>query len=175
MAYYDTIRDPSSFVQRASGKLNFAALIQDKSWKGAASQWGRDHLFASRVLCAAPSARLPIFQVLQLFPDDPKALHPCLRQLIDGPGCNLTDLMHLSEPQIVQQFEPDSLGAATTANINNPAPTMPKREVKKPDLYGSYVQSHQVQFGSSSPDYHQRPPSSESDGSIGYVERLEAP
>lgn len=165
MAYYDTIRDPSAFAQMAWGKANFAALLQDSTWKSGASHWGRDHLFASRVLCAAQSARLPLFQTLDLFPEDSKAVHPCLERLIKGPG-NLTDLSHLSEPQLIQQYQPDSLayvwaallpfvkhGAALMdddgAHDAAPTPTTPKRQSKKPELYGNFVQSHQVQFGSS--------------------------
>jgi hypothetical protein len=192
MAYYNTIRDPSTFFQRSRGKANFAALSQDGAWKSGASYWGREHLFASRVLCSSQSARLPIFQALELFPEDTKAVHPCLDRLIKGPG-NLTDLIKLSESQIVRKYEPDSLAyvwAALASFVKHgnaaavddakvatePAvPMTPKRKPKKPELYGSFVQSHQVQFGSSSPDYQKRPPSSDSDLSVGYVEELDAP
>lgn len=196
MAYYDTIRDPCTFVQRARGKANFAALSENSAWKSGASYWGREHLFANRVLCSAQSPHLPIFQALQLFPDNPTAEHHCLRRLVEGPG-NFADLALFSETQFVREFQPDSLGYVWAAlnsfvkqgNGGTPAtnatagddqvmsetPTTPKRQPKKPQLYGSFVQFHQVQFGSSSPDYQHRPPSSESDGSVGYIEELDAP
>ncbi|POR37668.1 Uncharacterized protein TPAR_02134, partial [Tolypocladium paradoxum] len=181
MAYYNTIKDPSTFVQKARGKANFAALYRARDWESAVSKWDSKHLFASRVLCSAPNSRLPLFS--NFFPESPRGIHHCIDQLIDGPA-SIAALAQMSEPQLVQQYEPDSLGYLWSAlaafvqailSVPNPTttPSTPKRESKKPSLLGDYVRSDQIQIESSPPDHHDRPPSSGS--SVGYVEKLEAP
>ncbi|KND90987.1 hypothetical protein TOPH_04412 [Tolypocladium ophioglossoides CBS 100239] len=159
-SYYDTIKNPSTFVQKGRGKANFTTLYQAGDWEGA----------ATRLIHVFPS--LPTS-----FPESVKGMNPCIDGLIDGPR-SVAALAGMSEPQLVQQFEPDSLGYVWAAlahfvrgssSTTAPKTPHPKREVKKPVLYGNFVRPDPQ----SSPP---RPPSSESgSSSLGYVDQLEAP
>ncbi|KAM4064973.1 hypothetical protein HRG_012793 [Hirsutella rhossiliensis] len=82
MSYYDIVRDPSTFAQRAKGNDSLSVLIQSKHWKSAASQWGREHLFAHRVLCKEPKKGLPLFESRRLLPRDPRNTNACINALV---------------------------------------------------------------------------------------------
>ncbi|KAM0252771.1 hypothetical protein ACHAQJ_007609 [Trichoderma viride] len=95
--------------------------------------------------------------------------------------------LKLSEPQMVQQYELDSFvyvwavldsfikhgNAAVVIDgemaVELAVPVTPQETAQKARV------SYQVEFGSSSSDYHNRPPSSDSHLSVGYVEELDAP
>ncbi|PNY27614.1 Uncharacterized protein TCAP_02465 [Tolypocladium capitatum] len=165
-SYYNTIKDPSTFVQKGRGKANFTALCRAGDWESAASKWDSKQLFASRVLCSAPNQRLPLFS--GFFPQSPRGINPCIDSLIDGPR-SVAALAQMSEPQLVRQYEPDSLGYVWAALAHfvrantNPASAASTRAPSNratniPDRYGNYAPSNQP-IGSSPP----RPPSSESD------------
>ncbi|KJZ69568.1 hypothetical protein HIM_11030 [Hirsutella minnesotensis 3608] len=191
MSYYDTIRDPSTFEQRVKGKDSLSALLHSGHWKSAVSQWGREHLFAHRVLCKEPKKGLPLFESLRLLPRNPRSTNACIDALVQGPE-SIDDLRFQMEPQLVQHYQPDSLGyvwaalapfvRAGTGSIEHAPPEMAvkeasKRASKRPVELQDFVPSDQLTFGSS-PDYKHRPATSgsnESHSSVGYVEGLVAP
>ncbi|UKZ48025.1 hypothetical protein TrVGV298_002261 [Trichoderma virens] len=199
MAYYDAIRDPLTFIRKVRVKTNFATLSLDSAWSSNTSHWGREHLFASRVLCSAQAPRLQLFQALQLFPENPTSENHRLSLLVKGPG-NLADLRHYSEAQFVREFQPDSLGyvwaalnhfvnhrntstvatAATTDRSDDwematAVPTTPNRQPGKSEFHGSLAQPQQAQLGSSSRDTFKRQSNSLSEYKFGYFEEVDFP
>ncbi|KJZ68010.1 hypothetical protein HIM_12600 [Hirsutella minnesotensis 3608] len=191
MSYYDTVRDPSTFAQRVKGNDSLSALVRSERWKSAASQWGREHLFAHRVLCKEPRKRLPLFESRRLLPGNPRNTNTCINALVQGPE-SIDALKYQVEPQLVQHYKPDSLGyvwaalapfvRAGAGSIQNaPSETAvqerPKRVSNRPVELQDFVPSDQVTFGSS-PDYKHRPATSDSHethSSVGYIEGLVAP
>ncbi|KAM4061390.1 hypothetical protein HRG_013105 [Hirsutella rhossiliensis] len=109
MSYYDTVRDASTFAQRGKGRDNLSALVHSRHWKSAVSQWGREHLFAHRVLCKEPKKALPLFESRRLLPRDPRNTNACINALVQGPE-SIDALKYQVEPQLVQHYKPDSLG-----------------------------------------------------------------
>lgn len=186
-SYYNTISDESTLARASEGKASLAILLQS-GWKSAVSQWGREQLLAHRVVCSGPAVWLPLFN--RFFPDL-STVHDCIAELLKGPA-SIDALKSSSEPQIVQSYQPDSLGyvwaallpfVRATAKPDAPAAgatSTPKqqRERKAPERYGGGVPSDQVYLGSSPDYYKERPVTSDSDSSfssMGYIERLEAP
>ncbi|UKZ74577.1 hypothetical protein TrVFT333_002247 [Trichoderma virens FT-333] len=199
MAYYDTIRDPLTFIRKVRVKTNFATLSLDSAWSSDTGHWGREHLFASRVLCSAQAPRLQLFQALQLLPENPTSENHFLSLLVKGPG-NLADLRRYSEAQFVREFRPDSLGyvwaalnhfvnhrntstVATAATTNTSddwemaaaVPTTPNRQPGKSEFHGSLAQPQQAQLGSSSRDTFKRQSNSLSEYKFGYFEEVDFP
>jgi hypothetical protein len=105
--YYETIRNPSVFRQRATNQANFDTLYQASNWASGASNWGTAHLYASRAICTEPTWRLALFE--GFFPDTSRGVHSCIDNLIDGPE-SISGLASLWEPQLVRRYQPDSLG-----------------------------------------------------------------
>ncbi|KAM4063449.1 hypothetical protein HRG_011864 [Hirsutella rhossiliensis] len=191
MSYYDTVRDPSTFAQRVKGNDSLSALVRSERWKSAASQWGREHLFAHRVLCKEPRKRLPLFESRRLLPGNPRNTNTCINALVQGPE-SIDALKYRVEPQLVQHYKPDSLGyvwAALAPFVRAGAGSIQdalsetaireasKRASKRPVELQDFVPSDQVTFGSS-PDYKHRPATSDSHethSSVGYIEGLVAP
>lgn len=189
MSYYNTVRDPSTFTQRVKGNHSLSTLVQSKHWQSAVSQWGREHLFAHRVLCKEPKKSLPLFEAF--LPRDPRNTNACINALIQGPE-SIDALKYQMEPQLVQHYKPDSLGyvwaalapfvrAGASPIQSTPSETAvregPKRVSKRPAELQDFIPSDQVTFGSS-PDYKHRPATSDSNethSSVGYVEGLIAP
>ncbi|KKP07149.1 hypothetical protein THAR02_00799 [Trichoderma harzianum] len=184
-SYYDTIRYPSLFLQRAKDYVNFATLSQSPGFQSGASYWDARYLFASRVICTPPEWRLLFLD--EFFPEHLMEAHPCIQDLIAGPlGLQLTDLW---EPQIVQLCQPDSLGyvwaalaeflraersrTAERGSTNPSTPERPRRE-RIQAVYDNFVPSDSFVIGSSSPT---RPATSSgaSDHSIGYRGNIHAP
>ncbi|KND91820.1 hypothetical protein TOPH_03346 [Tolypocladium ophioglossoides CBS 100239] len=185
MAYYDTIRNPSTFVKRASSERmkNFHFLHQLKDWKTAVSSWDREHLFACRLICSAPQRRLPLFVEGNFYPVHLR-VHECIRRLIMGPPNHAT-LADKWEPQILKQYEPDTLGyvwaalapflRAEAANdqSSTAASRRSTRERAIPERFGDFESSTDYQIGSSSPTGRDSVASGGS--SIGYTEKMSAP
>ncbi len=190
-SYFDTIRNQSTFNQKANGARVFRELCkltkkgdEDKSSPHAVSNWGRAHLFALRVLCNRPTTNLSILE--PHFPSD-QLLSNHLTDLIDGPHHAFSKLVDLSEPQIVRSYEPDSLGSvwAALGALLRPRPEPEDNQVSgqgqklRPNPQQSQhdpnlVRSENIQIGSSPPP-GERPSSSSSEGSIGYTENIKAP
>ncbi|KJZ70522.1 hypothetical protein HIM_10066 [Hirsutella minnesotensis 3608] len=179
MAYYDTIRHAAVFAKQASAEKmeNFESLYKAPDFACGVSGWGRKHLFASRVLCSEPERRLPLFSKGELFPLSCNGVHVVIDGLVNGPQ---TPLMKMREPQIVRQYQPDSLGyiwAALAQLLQKPQSSdqssdRPVRERVPVNLYGNPVSSSSIQIGSSSPT---RPESASTESSIGFVQELASP
>ncbi|KAL6809499.1 hypothetical protein GGI42DRAFT_366187 [Trichoderma sp. SZMC 28013] len=171
MSYYDTIRYPSIFSQRARNYTNFISLTQSPGFQSGASNWDARHLFANRVICTAPEWRLLLLD--DFFPENLAGVHPCIQDLITGPlGLQLSELW---EPQIVQLCQPDSLAYSThIGNEGNPSMLERPRRERTQTTHGDFVPSDSFVIGSSSPN---RPPTSSGDSerSIGYRGNLSAP
>ncbi|KAM5353091.1 hypothetical protein ACJZ2D_017025 [Fusarium nematophilum] len=181
--YYDTIRDESTLTKASQGKATLATLLQS-GWKSAVSEWGRKQLLAHHVVCSEPTAQLLLLKNFR----NARTAHPCIAELIDGPA-SINALKNGSEPQIVQQYQPDSLGYVWAAMLpfvragarsdaaaaGAPSTPKQKRERKAPERYGGGVPSDQADLGSS-PESGRRPATSGSDSSFastGYMEKLE--
>lgn len=191
MSYYDTVRDQSTFTQRVKGNDSLSALVHSGHWKSAVSQWGREHLFAHRVLCKEPKKSLPLFESRRLLPRNPRNINACINALVQGAE-SIDALKYQVEPQLVQHYQPDSLGYVWAALApflragpgsvqHAPSETeiqeAPKRASKRPVELQDFVPSDQLTFGSS-PDYEHRPATSDSNetcSSVGYVKELVAP
>lgn len=116
--YYDTITDPSIFLQRAGDHANFDSLSQTDGFQSDTGNWDIRYFFANRVICTPPEPYLLFLK--EFFPSHEDEPHQCLRDLQEGPDFESSDLYlesdepiditHLSEPQLVQAFQPDSLG-----------------------------------------------------------------
>lgn len=185
MAYYDTVRNRSTFRQKATSeraeaqKLILPYTANDKT--SPVSLWGRQHLFALRVLCDKPTPHLTVLEPYlpshAMMPLDDR-----VRDLIDGPRQDRRTLSEMSEPEIVGSYSPDSPGGAWPASgaplrpepgtkqIQIPTQQgpdgRPPRNRQPPNRYGNPVASDSIQFGSSPPDQRPPPPPS-SLGSIG--------
>lgn len=181
MAYYDIIRSPAVFSKQASaeGMESFESLYKSKDFDCGVSRWGRKHLFASRVLCNKPQRRLSLFVDGDFFPGSARGVHECIDRLIAGPG---TSIMKLSEPQIVQYCQPDSLGYVWAAlaeflredQANMKEPDKETRTRVQVSRYGDFVSTASYQIGSSSPT---RPgsASASSESSTGFIQQNMAP
>ncbi|EQK97998.1 hypothetical protein OCS_06291 [Ophiocordyceps sinensis CO18] len=174
--YFKTIRDESTLAQASQGRPNLATLLQSSDWKSAVSKWGRRELIAHRVVCGRSVPFLPFLKKFQnssvIAPND------CITRLINGPG-RLDHLVHSAEAQLVQRFQPESLGyvwAAMRPFMEISAPTTattgrPSRECKKPERYEGGVASNPADLGSS-PDSGPETSSSDSSFStVGYTEK----
>lgn len=170
MTYYDTIVNPSTFARKASSEQmrNLRMLGQSNDWKQAASAWGREQLLACRVICGEPTRRLPIFADGDHYRAvDPATDHSFIQNVISGPGQNV-NLAEMWEPQLVQMFEPDSLGQVWAAlapffraetatdggdggddDSSLAAHGRPRRERTSPDRFGPFITSTGYQIGSS--------------------------
>ncbi|UKZ80961.1 hypothetical protein TrVFT333_008726 [Trichoderma virens FT-333] len=193
-SYYDTVRYPSVFLQRAKDYANFVTLSQSPGFQSGANNWDARYLFASRVICTAPEWHLLFLD--GFFPEHLMEVHPCIQDLIAGP-LDL-QLAELWEPQIVQLCQPDSLGyvwaalapfvrAERTSAVERgnseegdstegelpSTPERPRRE-RTQAVYDHFVPSDSFVIGSSSPN---RPPTSSgaSEHSIGYRGKVYAP
>ncbi|KAM4066592.1 hypothetical protein HRG_000674 [Hirsutella rhossiliensis] len=174
MAYYDTVRYPSTLSKKAE---NFNALYESDGWESAVSRWGRKHLFPSRVICSEPKRRLALFH--SFYPDNLDKLHPCIKRPISGPGEHAI-LAEMWEPQCVQQYQPDSLGYTwaalaffARAEQVKPSPALserPKRERKPASRPEEFVTFTNIRIGSSSPT---QPSSGDaSDASAGFTSEV---
>ncbi|OAA33899.1 hypothetical protein NOR_08752 [Metarhizium rileyi] len=191
MFFYDTVRDSSILAQRDKDGYDRSALIQSRRWKSAASQWNSEHLFAHRVICKEPKKALIFFESRRLFPRNLRKINACIDALIQGPE-SIDALKFQVEPQLVQHYNPDSLGYVWAAlapfvrgdaGFVKDAPSetaareASKRTSKRPVELQNFVPSDQITFGSS-PDHKDRSVTSDSDdshSSAGYVEGLRAP
>jgi len=182
MGYYDTIRNASAFQEAASTEHadNFDVLLRSAArCPTAVSLWGRKQLFASRAICTEPKTRLPLFA--DHYPDD-ATVEPCIRDLIAGYGSN-SKLSNMQEPQIIRQYEPDSLGyvwaalapflRAAEAELPVSTSDRSQRHRWPPSENAAYVASDSFQIGSSSPNRPESAPASES--SIGFAQTPSAP
>lgn len=157
---------------------NFASLYESDKFETGVSQWTRKHLFACRVICSKPQRRLALFVDGGFFPASPRGVHPYIDRLITGP---MASFVTLSEPQIVQQSEPDSLGyiwAALAEHLRQEragAATMFRaaRQTTTVVPFGTMIPTASVQFGSSPPGEDSSSSSSES--TTGYIETLTIP
>ncbi|KKZ61921.1 hypothetical protein EMCG_00483 [[Emmonsia] crescens] len=188
MAYYDTIQTPSEFIRRSSceGAVNFLALSNSSNRKTAASQWGREYLFACRTICSQESTVLPLL-ANRIRSGMENNVHDCITALLRGPTEDFTTLGTMSELQIIRAYQNDSLGYVWAAlapllrqghvglggleNVENSPRAI--RDRNPPDRFVDFVPSGDIQIGSSSP---QRPDSAfSSEGSVGYLEESSAP
>ncbi|KAL7794503.1 hypothetical protein V8C37DRAFT_409060 [Trichoderma ceciliae] len=189
--YYDTVRYPSIFLQRARDHVNFTSLSQSSGFQSGASNWDIRYLFASRAICNAPEWRLSFLD--GFFPEHLMEAHSCIQDLIAGPS-NLR-ISELWEPQIVQMCQPDSLGYVWAAlasflraeNMHtddnhrrspalaaNPStPERPRRERTQP-VYDNFVPSDSFAIGSS-PNRPATSSTAGSEHSIGYRWNMSAP
>ncbi|KAH6974755.1 hypothetical protein EDB80DRAFT_741504 [Ilyonectria destructans] len=174
MAYYDHVRARSDFARQAVNALSFEEF-QGGENSSAVSLWGRDGLFACRVLCKAPKSKLPLL-VPYLLTNSEMQSRPCIRGLISGPREG--ELFKMSEGQLVREASPDSLGYVWAAlrpflaPVDASSAQRPSRQSNKPDRYGNYVPPKDYDF-SSSPSMDA--PSSLSGESIGYAEKHPTP
>lgn len=63
----------------------------------------------SELVCKEPKRGLPLFESRRLLPYSPRNTHACISALVQGPG-SIDALKHQAEPQLVQHYQPDSLG-----------------------------------------------------------------
>ncbi|AEO70395.1 d7e97f78-b2a0-49c4-900a-46db6049e10d [Thermothielavioides terrestris] len=187
--YYDTVRNPSTLRQRAISEKALRSLSSLRNAKpdkspDPVSLWGREHLFALRVVCEKQPATGDLSILTPHLPPRGAPLPPCIQALIDGPNQNNSTLSQMSEPEIVRSYSPDSLGSVWAAfgallrDKNGPGGSggssdRPSRSTEPIQRFGDYVPSDSFQIGSSPPD--DRPPSSNSSGSIGYTENSQTP
>ncbi|KAK5998273.1 hypothetical protein PT974_00647 [Cladobotryum mycophilum] len=125
-----TVMNPSSFAKAAEGAVNFDTLYRAGGFRGAASSWGRKQLLASRVICSTARSRLSLLE--DFFPTNSRELNPCIDGLIQGPD-SISGLVNQCEPQLVQRYQPDSLGyvwAALTRFVRRPIPSF---QIDAPD------------------------------------------
>lgn len=183
--YYNQVTNLTEFLAEAKDHDNFKILYQDKGWEGGASHWGRKQLIASRLICLSDRAKLTLLE--KHFPKTLDNVHNNIKKLIEGP-LEISRLAGLAEIEIVQQYQPDSVGyvwaalapilraeAGSMQNIDTSLPQTPERptrvryKVKIPDT----VPSDSFAIGSSP----NRPLSAswESIGSVGYTEAPYAP
>lgn len=181
--YYNKVTNQSEFLAEAKNNDNFEILYQDNGWEGGASRWGRKHLVALRLICWSDRAKLHLLE--DHFPKTLDNVHDNIKKLIEGPP-EIFRLAELAEMEIVQQYQPDSVGYVYAAmasilraeagrNIDTTLPQTPERptrvrsKVKIPDT----VPSDSFAIGSSP----NRPLSAswESIGSVGYTEAPYAP
>lgn len=188
MAYYDTIRNRSTFRQKAVSEQaqSFILLSIANDAPKTISLWDRRHLFALRVLCRKPTKTLTVLD--PHFASD-GTFNAYIQALVSGPDQDLQTLAKMSEPEIVRFYNPDSLGAVWAAlgallrphesqdPTQQDAESRLPRNRQPPQRFGNPVPTESVQFGSSPPD--QRPPTSSSSGtgsiaSVGYTENPQA-
>ena len=189
-SYFDSVRNPSTFKLKARSENAqvFRSLHNANDTDDArlpVSLWGREHLFALRVLCATPTPNLTVLEPYLPAPSDGTLLDPRLQALIDGPNQDIMTLSKMSEPEIVRSYDPDSLGSVWAAlgallrprdnedHGQHDSEGRLRRNRQPTKFYGSPVPTGSVQFGSSPPD--ERPSTSSTVESIGYTENLQAP
>ncbi|KAK2803531.1 hypothetical protein FQN50_006966 [Emmonsiellopsis sp. PD_5] len=111
MAYYDNIKTRIDYLRLAASEqpASFSVLAGELNCQTAASLWGREHLFACRVVCSSETDFLPL--LAGFMPSDMDTnLHPRITNLIAGPGVENSELNTMTEPEIIQSYENGGIG-----------------------------------------------------------------
>ncbi|KAH6853783.1 hypothetical protein B0I37DRAFT_409920 [Chaetomium sp. MPI-CAGE-AT-0009] len=194
MAYFDSVHNPSTFRRKAlsEGAQALRSLL-DVGRPIPVSSWGREQLFALRVLCAKPgpgwNGNLPLLE--SHLPESIESYY--IRALVDSPARTLHELSIMPEPQIVRSYNPDSLGSTWAALSALLRPLVnqdshgqqedaeghgaegrrPSRDRRPPNFFGNPVPTNSVKIGSPSSD--STSVSSSAISSVGYTENPQAP
>lgn len=181
--YFEAITDQSTLARALQGQETLASLLKSKGWKSGVSRWGRRELFAHRAIC---SRSVDYLSLLKRFrPASNAAPNECIAALIDGPG-PMQLFRRRSEAQLVQHFQPESLGyvwaamrpfLADDTNADTPSDAQTSRERRErraPERLEGGVPSDEADLGSSPESAHRSESSASTNSSfqsVGYTER----
>ncbi|KAL6816758.1 hypothetical protein V8C40DRAFT_269205 [Trichoderma camerunense] len=109
---YTNINNSSQFRQRAFNQQTFGQLYEDREWTSGVSSWGRQELFAARVIHT--ECRTYIKPLKGFYSDPDEHLSQLLNEFVNNMP-SLDDLGQKWDPELVRGTNPESLGLVWAA------------------------------------------------------------